>query len=505
MNHGGLGVYEEGSLSLPPELLEQAFIGRDGNMYGIHYVPQRSGGRKVDRKFDIMLTPIPYRFWPKTARLSVQIHHQPEMIHQISDFLKNEKVAIIQAESTRSGYRYEIWSFYLVFEVKDKLQFDSNRSVYAQTAARLEKLTKKMRTCCKKALFSDPRDIDLRNPLRPSFNTALAYFHNHVESLRRMRSGISWLYKPFHLTCRGAGLLESGSTGPDEPSLKEIVTGLELDNVVSLDPCVVFAGFDAQYLNIRVPLIPDEDLARFQEVIIEYERLGQADSCLGLIAYVTGRFKKNFNAWSFHSRTFHSKPHSEKGRLVFTLKVEGGKQKEPDAYRDQVAQALEPPHHIERSFGLQVSVRPVTVNRVRRKIHQSHQSRRIYDVFLSYRARDVTDANAVKQALVSEGLTCFMARDEVAAGDIFDDRILFGLKNSREMCVLFTPDSRKSEWVKTEWGAAWALNRPITPILLRTEYRHLPPRLKEHHAMRMSQISEYARTLKMRLDSAVLG
>jgi hypothetical protein len=105
VNHGGLGVFDSGSLSLPPEFLDQAFVGREGTMYGIHYEPpQDAKYDTVPRRFDIMLTPIPYRHWPRTARLTIRMHHRPTMIRQISEFLGSQGVAIIQAESTRSGH-----------------------------------------------------------------------------------------------------------------------------------------------------------------------------------------------------------------------------------------------------------------------------------------------------------------------------------------------------------------------------------------------------------------
>ena len=54
-----------------------------------------------------------------------------------------------------------------------------------------------------------------------------------------------------------------------------------------------------------------------------------------------------------------------------------------------------------------------------------------------------------------------------------------GLLNSRDLAVLATPQSLESEWVKTEWGAAWVLGRTITPIILQLDPRNLPERLKQ--------------------------
>ena len=98
-----------------------------------------------------------------------------------------------------------------------------------------------------------------------------------------------------------------------------------------------------------------------------------------------------------------------------------------------------------------------------------------------------------------------MADKEIAGGDRFSEVILDALKDSREMCILFTSASQRSEWVTTEYGAAWALNRMITPILHGTTADELPPRLQQHHAISLASITQYADLLKQRLDSAQLG
>ena len=208
MNHGGLGVYESGYLSLPPELMEQAFVGRDGTMYGIFYPPRigQPGYPAIGHHLDIMLTPIPYRFWPRTARLMIRMPHQPEMIHSISAFLESKGVSIVQAESTRSGYRYETWSFYLVFEDIDTLSFDNKRSVYIETHNKLSDLCNAIELECGPALFVEPNDIDLSSAVHPSYNTALAYFHNQVQEAHSSAGDDTWIREPFSMQCKGPGL-----------------------------------------------------------------------------------------------------------------------------------------------------------------------------------------------------------------------------------------------------------------------------------------------------------
>ncbi len=56
--------------------------------------------------------------------------------------------------------------------------------------------------------------------------------------------------------------------------------------------------------------------------------------------------------------------------------------------------------------------------------------------------------------------------EEVEPGAVWAEEIRRALVSSREMALLASPTSLVSEWVQTEWGVAWAMQRAITPILL---------------------------------------
>ena len=54
---------------------------------------------------------------------------------------------------------------------------------------------------------------------------------------------------------------------------------------------------------------------------------------------------------------------------------------------------------------------------------------------------------------------------------------------SRLLCVLVTPNSLKDEWVSAEWGAAWAQDIPILPVLLQSSPQDLPSLLRNYQAI----------------------
>jgi hypothetical protein len=106
-----------------------------------------------------------------------------------------------------------------------------------------------------------------------------------------------------------------------------------------------------------------------------------------------------------------------------------------------------------------------------------------YDVFLSYSSDNSSEARTVSDAITHSGKRVFLAETSIQPGHDFEDAIRKALKGSREVWLLVSPQSMKSEWVTTEWGAAWTLEKKIIPILLRCDVNSLPERLRRIHSV----------------------
>lgn len=106
-----------------------------------------------------------------------------------------------------------------------------------------------------------------------------------------------------------------------------------------------------------------------------------------------------------------------------------------------------------------------------------------FDLFLSYSTKDRDQAAVIVQAAESLGLRIYQDRKEVDYGEVWAEEIRLGLMNSREIALLASPSAMASEWVQTEWGAAWAMGRTITPILLMMPPEKLPARLQQRQAV----------------------
>lgn len=113
-----------------------------------------------------------------------------------------------------------------------------------------------------------------------------------------------------------------------------------------------------------------------------------------------------------------------------------------------------------------------------------------YDVFLSYNISDNEIAASIFSDILAAGGTAFLAKRSIEPGEDFAEEIRRALVNSHEIWLLVSPESAKSEWVISEWGAAWALKKKIVPILHRCPPDSLPERLKRLQCIDLHQYPE---------------
>ena len=101
-----------------------------------------------------------------------------------------------------------------------------------------------------------------------------------------------------------------------------------------------------------------------------------------------------------------------------------------------------------------------------------------YDVFLSYNISDNEIVSDIYSDIVAAGGRAFLAKKSIEPGEDFAEEIRHALVCSHEIWIVISPKSVESEWVISEWGAAWALKKRIIPILHRCPPESLPERLK---------------------------
>ena len=130
-------------------------------------------------------------------------------------------------------------------------------------------------------------------------------------------------------------------------------------------------------------------------------------------------------------------------------------------------------------------------NAVRWVMKETHERSYDFDLFLSYSSKDRDQARAIVKIAEALGLTIFEDEKDIEPGAVWAEVIRRALVNSREMALLASPTSLVSEWVQTEWGAAWAMQRTITPILLMVAPDQLPDRLRQRQAVLYGEHQQY--------------
>jgi hypothetical protein len=140
----------------------------------------------------------------------------------------------------------------------------------------------------------------------------------------------------------------------------------------------------------------------------------------------------------------------------------------------------------------------VVANAIRWVSRETNEREYEFDLFLSYSSQDRDQARAIVSAAEALGLTVFQDEKNLAPGAVWAEEIRHALFNSREMAVLASPTSLVSEWVQTEWGAAWAMERTITPILLMLAPTQLPDRLRQRQAVIYGEHAPYLEAVRDR-------
>jgi len=123
-----------------------------------------------------------------------------------------------------------------------------------------------------------------------------------------------------------------------------------------------------------------------------------------------------------------------------------------------------------------------------------------YDLFISHSARNRRRAESIEYLASKHMLRCFLSASRLRSGDEWSERVRTAIVGSREMCVLMSDRASTSEWVTTEWGAAWALKKRITPILIGLRPSDLPDRLKVRQAITYETAEEFVRDASRRRD-----
>ncbi len=89
-----------------------------------------------------------------------------------------------------------------------------------------------------------------------------------------------------------------------------------------------------------------------------------------------------------------------------------------------------------------------------------------FKVFISYSTKDLKVAESVQRILRGAQTDVFMAERSVVAGEALPERIKKAIIECDLFLLLWSRNSKESDWVRHEVGAADGRNKVIIPIVI---------------------------------------
>lgn len=406
-----------------------------------------------------------------------------------------------------------------------------------------------------KLLFNDKNEKMIEKAVVPRVNTALHYFYYNAESKKKERKdkresgkagkqdGVSnttsddagiqnemydFIFRPFSVRyIKGNLILQDDLTSdlhrivPNSSgkinnilylSVKHKMDLYNAPSVYNYDyrnllPTITFVESDSHFLGIRIVIIPSNKMRNFVKLNVYYQRQNNPYSSRGLLEYVSSKLPTYYKIWKYHNRLFECRPTYGNGKLTFYLEDERTEANyDMESYLHELEWAIndlnsklveEGQEHLYdfQLRGKAYGIKDVLAKHF--KVNNTAKKENVKDVFISFSSDDIQEATYIEKILREHGVTCYLSSKELNGGDHFSENIRQALINSREVCLLYSPRSMRNSWVTTEWGAAWALQKRITPILLDISAESIPPdheRLKnlQFHKFRQGELESYA-------------
>ena len=108
-----------------------------------------------------------------------------------------------------------------------------------------------------------------------------------------------------------------------------------------------------------------------------------------------------------------------------------------------------------------------------------------HDVFLSYKFEEKAEALAVKRALESAGLTCWMAPESISGGSSYADEIDGAIRGCSAFVLILSERAQSSPWIKKEIDVALNAGKLVLPFLIEEV------RLQNAFSFYLSDVQQY--------------
>jgi hypothetical protein len=101
--------------------------------------------------------------------------------------------------------------------------------------------------------------------------------------------------------------------------------------------------------------------------------------------------------------------------------------------------------------------------------HAKYPKQQSVRVFVIHSDADMVFARKVRSLLVYRANAHVFTTEDLSAGEKWQSKLRNELTSADVVVALLTPNSLASSWVLQEIGAAWALKKPIMPVISRRD------------------------------------
>ena len=121
-----------------------------------------------------------------------------------------------------------------------------------------------------------------------------------------------------------------------------------------------------------------------------------------------------------------------------------------------------------------------------------------FDVFLSHNSKDKPWVIDLKNALKSRGIKVWLDKDEIRPGDLFAQALEKGIKESKAVALVISPDAMNSGWVNAEYYRALnlATNKQLQLIPVLYKKAEIPGFLKDRNWVDFSNEAIYSASIE---------
>jgi len=97
----------------------------------------------------------------------------------------------------------------------------------------------------------------------------------------------------------------------------------------------------------------------------------------------------------------------------------------------------------------------------------------------------------IRERTASYNVTTFLDVKDIGGGDSFHETIIPAIRDSDELVVLLTPESKDKSWVTFEVGAAFGIGIHVTAITHKLPLDDLPEPMQNRKAVPLNDFDSY--------------